>query len=177
MCDFRCARISSPSSRAGSGEGVPKSRGIVCPAHDVARCFAALLERVDAPLRIFSVSLPCAASATQARLGRTHVCHNGYDPPTWAAVSGGADAPHARGHGEEHVRVASSLSPAPRALLLSQARPSAACAITALPTRYGLAIPSALFRVLLLRRVRLLLPLAPRHCRQGFASALAQTPP
>ena len=47
----------------------------------------------------------------------------------------------------------SDLTPASRALLLSQAGP-----------RDDVTIPSALFRVLLLRRLRLPLPLAPRRC-------------
>ena len=103
-----------------------------------------------------------------------------YDAPPWSAVSGGAEAPIARGRGEEladplrgwqrvaarasDVRICelhlANLPPASRALLLSQAGPCASRTITVLPTRYDLTIPNALFRVLLLRRVRLPLPLA-----------------
>ena len=56
------------------------------------------------------------------------------------------------------------LTPASRALLLSQAGQFASRALNVLPTRDDVAIPSAQFRVLLLRRLRLPLPLAPRRC-------------
>ena len=78
-----------------------------------------------------------------------------YHAPTWATVSGGADAPPARGRGEEPAdplrgwqRVAvrasdertcelhlANLSPASRALLLSQAGQFAARAIPYSPPR------------------------------------------
>ena len=58
-----------------------------------------------------------------------------------------------------------SCTPASRALLLSQAGPFAARALNVLPTRDEISIPSAQFRVLLLRGLRLPLPLAPRRCR------------
>ena len=59
----------------------------------------------------------------------------------------------------------SHLNPASRALLLSQAGPHAGRALTALPTSAAVALPSEHLRVLLLRRLRLPLPLAPRVCR------------
>ena len=117
------------------------------------------------------VPLPCAPAAAQAR---ARVC----------AVSGGAEAPPARGRvaepadplrGWRRVPARASdericelhpanLPPAARALLLSQAGPVAARPHR-MRTQYDLTIPSAPHRVLLLRRVRLPLPLAPRHCR------------
>ena len=57
------------------------------------------------------------------------------------------------------------LPPTSRALLLSQSGPHSARALTALPTHEAVVIPSAHFRVPLLRRLRLPLPLAPRTCR------------
>ena len=57
-----------------------------------------------------------------------------------------------------------TLPPASRALLLSQAGPHAACCFTVCPTHEAVTIPAAEFRVLLLRRLRLPLPLAPRVC-------------
>ena len=54
--------------------------------------------------------------------------------------------------------------PASRALLLSQAGPHAACCFTVCPTHEAVTIPAAEFRVLLLRRLRLPVPLAPRVC-------------
>ena len=53
---------------------------------------------------------------------------------------------------------------ASRALLLSQAGPHAGRAFTVFPTSAELTVPSPLFRVLLLRRLRLPLPVTPRTC-------------
>ena len=61
------------------------------------------------------------------------------------------------------------LDPASRALMLSQAGPCGARALTALPTAPEFRLQSSHFRVLLLRRLRLPLPLAPRQCRCGGA--------
>ena len=63
----------------------------------------------------------------------------------------------------------SDLDPASRALLLSQEGDGASCALTALPTSADLVVPDAEYRVMLLRRLRLPLPFAPRHCRCGRA--------
>ena len=59
------------------------------------------------------------------------------------------------------------LSPASRALLLSQAGPHSGRVFTVLPTSDDVTIASAQFRVLLLRRLRLPLALCPRTCRCG----------
>ena len=56
------------------------------------------------------------------------------------------------------------LTTASRALLLSQAGPHAARVFTVLPTWDEFTVPSPLFRVLLLRRLRLPLPFGPSHC-------------
>ena len=53
---------------------------------------------------------------------------------------------------------------ASRALLLSQAGPHAGRAFTVFPTSAELTVPPPLFRVLLLRRLRLPLPVTPRTC-------------
>ena len=62
----------------------------------------------------------------------------------------------------EHRR---SVGPAELALLDSQSGPFAARILTVHPTVLELAVDSALFRVLLLRKLRLPLPLAPARCR------------
>ena len=59
------------------------------------------------------------------------------------------------------------LSPASRALLLSQAGPHSGRVFTVLPTSDDVTIVSAQFRVLLLRRLRLPLALCLRTCRCG----------
>ena len=65
----------------------------------------------------------------------------------------------------------SHLDPASRALMLSQAGPGGSLAITVLPTAPELRLPSSHMRVLLLRRLRQPLPVAPRTCRCAFGCA------
>ena len=64
----------------------------------------------------------------------------------------------------EHRR---AVGPAELALLDSQSGPFAARLLTVRPVAPELALDSALFRVLFLRRLRLPLPLAPARCRCG----------
>ena len=59
------------------------------------------------------------------------------------------------------------IDPTSRALLLSQAGDAASCAFTALPTSADTRVPDAEYRVMLLRRLRLPLPLAPKRCPRG----------
>ncbi|OLP82561.1 hypothetical protein AK812_SmicGene36766 [Symbiodinium microadriaticum] len=63
----------------------------------------------------------------------------------------------------------SDLDPASRALMLSQAGPGGSRALTALPTAPEFRLPSSCFRVVLLRRLRLPVPIGPRRCRCGGA--------
>ena len=122
--------------------------------------------------------LPCA---TAAILARQHLCDCGFDAPEWSASPAprpdNPAVPRDRWPFKGWQRLAahacdkrayemhlSDLTPASRALLLSQAGPFAARAFDVTPTREDVTIPSALFRVLLLRRLRLPLPLAPRRC-------------
>ena len=127
-------------------------------------------------------ALPSTAAATHAR---AHLCDLGFEAPAWADLcSGAATAPPDPDHADDPWPVKgwqrsaaracdkrayethlSDLTPASRALLLSQAGPFASRALNLMPTRDDIAIPSAQFRVLLLRPLRLPLPLAPRRCR------------
>ena len=61
----------------------------------------------------------------------------------------------------------SRLSDQEQALIRSQAGPGAGSALTALPTGSATTIPSHLFRIVLLRRLRQPLPLSERSCRCG----------
>ena len=61
------------------------------------------------------------------------------------------------------------LDPASRATLLSQAGPGGSVAAAALPTRDEFRLQDDTFRCVLLRRLRLPLPLEPRACRCGGA--------
>ena len=59
------------------------------------------------------------------------------------------------------------LDPTSRALLLSQGGDAASCAPTAFPTSADTRVPDDEFRVMLLRRLRPLLPLAAKRCACG----------
>ena len=65
------------------------------------------------------------------------------------------------------VSILSQLVPAERAMLHSQGGPLAGFPFTAVPVHPHVRFDSDLFRVLLLRRLRLLLPLSSRTCRCG----------
>ena len=69
-------------------------------------------------------------------------------------------------HFREHV-LFDRLPPRDRAQVRSQAGPGASLALTALSTSYHTKIPAHLFRVVLLRRLRLPLPLTLHMCRCG----------
>ena len=61
--------------------------------------------------------------------------------------------------------LSASLDPASRALLLSQSGPMAARALTVSPTSPLTTLDSHILRIILLRRLRMPLPLSARHCR------------
>ena len=65
------------------------------------------------------------------------------------------------------VSILSQLVPAERAMLHSQGGPLAGLPLTAVPVHLHVRFDSDLFRVLLLRRLRLPLPLSSRTCRCG----------
>ena len=127
---------------------------------------------------------PSARAAEQAA---QHLRSQGFDAPPWASLlerdeaaaaprsqwEGGLSRPgwqHAAG-ASLHTRALETffadLAPASRALLLSQGGEAAGCAFTATPSSPDTAVPDAEYRVLLLRRLRLPLPLAPKHCACG----------
>ncbi|OLQ08844.1 hypothetical protein AK812_SmicGene7597 [Symbiodinium microadriaticum] len=109
-------------------------------------------------------ALPSTAAATHAR---AHLCDLGFEAPDWADLcSGAATAPPDPDHADDPWPVKgwqrsaaracdkrayethlSDLTPASRALLLSQAGPFASRALNLMPTRDDIAIPSAQFRV------------------------------
>ena len=127
---------------------------------------------------------PSARAAEQAA---QHLRSQGFDAPPWASLlerDEAAAAPRSQWEGGlsrpgwQHTAGASlhtraletlfaDLDPASRALLLSQGGEAAGCAFTATPSSPDTAVPDAEYRVLLLRRLRLPLPLAPEHCACG----------
>ena len=110
----------------------------------------------------------------------------GFPAPTWANLLATSPATACRRHdpsgfgrpGWQHAATTatdkrvletlfSELDPTSRALLLSQAGEAASCAFTAFPTTFDTRVPDEEYRVMLLRRLRLPLPLAPRRCSCG----------
>ena len=137
-------------------------------------------ERLLAALRDNRAArLPSLLAATQAA---AYLTTQGYAVPSWDEAISNVPGPqpqpdepadflrgwqrrasHACDERALETHLA-DLSPASRALLLSQAGPHAARAFTVLPTSGDVAIPDSHFRVLLLRRLRMPLPLGPRNC-------------
>ena len=127
---------------------------------------------------------PSARAAEQAA---QHLRSQGFDAPPWSSLlerdevaaaprsqwEGGLSGPgwqHAAGaslHTRALETLFADLDPASRALLLSQGGEAAGCAFTATPSSPDTAVPDAEYQVLLLRRLRLPLPLAPKHCACG----------
>ena len=142
---------------------------------DVATAFVQELE--GAP----EGALGALARATTSLTG---VC--GFEPPTWQVlIEGTRPSPvepealepggdrgwkHVVSSKVEHEHrevVFGRLRPSARAQVRSQAGPGAGLALSATPTHFLTRIPSHLFRVVMLRRVRLPLPPSLHTCRCG----------
>ena len=105
----------------------------------------------------------------------------GFEPPSWRALAAGLRPPHDQEQEksgwqheassrieQEHRESLFRVLPEPeRALLRSQGGSGAGAAVQTCPTCPLTRIDPALFRVLLLRRLRLPLPLSIRNCRCG----------
>ena len=129
---------------------------------------------------------PASPAVTAANLASAVLTNSGFRPPSWLALAEGARPPLTNCHrvfgdfarGWQRAATApvdrealetlfSDISPASRALLLSQAGPGGSTVLTTLPTRPEYAMHDDAFRVTLLRRLRLPLPPTARVCRCG----------
>ena len=130
---------------------------------------------------------PCLMAAAEARRTLTGV--RGFEPPSWQAVAEGARPvilppdeyePGGARQGWQHEaasrteevfrdNIFDTLSDRDRALIRSQAGPGAGVALRVAPTNRLTTIEPHLFRVVLLRRLRLPLPLS---VRAGVAAPL-----
>ena len=109
-----------------------------------------------------------------------------FDPPTWEALAAGARPPIMEpeemepggGRGWQHAAASKvehqhreewfvHMRPSHRAQVRSQAGPGAGMALSSAPVNFLTRIPPHLFRVVLLRRLRLPLPLSLHTCRCG----------
>ena len=144
----------------------------------VAHCFVEQLE--GNPLTSF-----LSAAAASVRILRGTM---GFDPPTWQSLCEGARPellepddfePGMERGGWQHEAASrverqfreevlfEQMTPQARALVRSQSGPGGNMALTTAPTSVLTKIPPHLFRVVLLRRLRLPLPLSQHPCRCG----------
>ena len=142
-------------------------------------------DRIVVALDVVNHTLALSAARSA---GRQLIGVEGFDPPSWRALSLGArpamlepdDFEHGTArHGWQHEassrverehrerRIMPSLADSEKAMLRSQSGPGAGLALSATPSKYSCRIATHLFRVLLLRRLRLPLPLVSRTCRCG----------
>ena len=139
----------------------------------------AFLRDLEAP----APHVPClrAAATTRAELSLAD-----WTPPSWRELCDGVPAPTLQEDGpstfvrgwqgaaasavarRQCEQLLSTLDPSSEALLRSQQGPFASRFLTTVPTCPALSYPSHLFRVLLLRRLRLPLPLSQRYCRSAL---------
>ena len=141
-----------------------------------------LTHQILEQLNTHSQAPPALQAAADA--ART-VAATGWEPPTWAAIASSqtqapapppapAEGPFARGwqhkasttaHAWLKAELFNAIPPASQALITSQSGPFASRTFTTTPYTNDFAYPSHLFRILLLRRLRLPLPLFARTCR------------
>eukprot|EP00434_Breviolum_minutum_P043514 symbB.v1.2.038794.t1/scaffold6177.1/size20301/1 len=141
-----------------------------------------LTHQILEQLNTHSQAPPALQAAADA--ART-IAATGWEPPTWAAIASSqtqapapppapAEGPFARGwqhkasttaHARLKAELFNAIPPASQALVTSQSGPFASRAFTTIPYTNDFAYPSHLFRILLLRRLRLPLPLFARTCR------------
>ena len=141
-----------------------------------------LTHQILEQLNTHSQAPPAFQAAADA--ART-IAATGWEPPTWAAIASSqtqaptpppapAEGPFARGwqhkasttaHARLKAELFNAIPPASQALVTSQSGPFASRAFTTIPYTNDFAYPSHLFRILLLRRLRLPLPLFARTCR------------
>ena len=127
------------------------------PVQDLAQASAALAEAGFAVPRWADLPRHCPAPAPDdAGPDDPDVPYRGWQRSASRVLDDRASAEHRR-----------AVGPAELALLDSQSGPFAARLLTVRPVGPELALDSALFRVLLLRRLRLPFPLAPARCRCG----------
>ena len=141
-----------------------------------------LTHQILEQLNTHSQASPALQAAADA--ART-LAATGWEPPTWAAIASSqtqapapppapAEGPIARGwqhkasttaHARLKAELFTAIPPASQALVTSQSGPFASRAFTTIPYTNDFAYPSHLFRILLLRRLRLPLPRFARTCR------------
>ena len=124
-------------------------------------------------------------SVTEVQAAARDLANTGFQVPSWQAIASGLRPQQetelelgdfakgwqrnasADGDAAEQENLFLDFDPASRALLLSQSGTYAGRVFTVFPTQTEYRISQAAFRVLLLRRLRLPLPISVRFCRCG----------
>ena len=120
----------------------------------------------------------CPSLHAASRAARELTVVEGFEPPTWDALANGlrpSQEPSVVGNMRPHRRVERQFrigmmerkAEHEQALFRSQSGPMAGMALTASPSSFSTRIDPHLFRVILMRRLRLPLPLSVRQCRCG----------
>ena len=152
-----------------------------------ANCLAMVQQRHPSVAEEMIVGLdrdlaPCLAAVRHCR---EVLAEANFHPPGWRGLGSGGSRPCGRSGPNQpkfgwqqcasrsletkhlNERVWPGMTDAERALLRSQRGPLASAAVTALPTSRATRMDGQPFRILLLRRLRLPLPLSSRTCRCG----------
>ena len=129
-----------------------------------------------------TAAVPSLQAITEAQ---QQLQHHGFNPPSWEELAAGRAAPPHLGPDQAHPTLGQGwqrhaaqsshhsfrqelrnhLGPASQALLDSQSGPHASRAFTTIPFGPDTTYQPHIFRILLLRRFRLALPLSARRCR------------
>ena len=126
-----------------------------------------------------TAAVPSLQAITEAQ---QQLQHQGFNPPSWEELAAGRAAPPHLGPDQPHPtlgqgwqrqsshhsfpqELCNHLDPASEALLDSQSGPHASRAFTTIPFGPDTTYQPHIFRILLLRRLRLALPLSARRCR------------
>ena len=129
-----------------------------------------------------TAAVPSLQAITEAQ---QQLQHHGFNPPSWEELAAGRAAPPHLGPDQAHPTLGQGwqrhaaqsshhsfrqelrnhLDPASQALLDSQSGPHASRAFTTIPFGPDTTYQPHIFRILLLRRLRLALPLSARRCR------------
>ena len=174
---FRCGGLGLRSAEASRHEAHWASWADTLPTlqHRLPGLHDQLLHLLTGEVRGVPTDVDAACRAAR------EVRQTGFAAPPWTALPTAPPAcPHPSrepdpAHGwqriacqarddAESAALLSSLDTAARALMLSQAGTHASRAFTAFPTAAEFRVENPLFRIMLLRRLRLPLPISPRHC-------------
>lgn len=170
-------RAHLPLALGGLGFLGLQSAAVLAPAAYWASTIHSSNVSILRPLSLSPASNPSRARGSRHTAGRRlepsrrDLVDGALSPPT---ADTAIDGPTTRGwqqtaahvtHASCRTQLLADLDPASQALLISQSGPRSSRAFATIPISPEFTYPSHIFRILLLRRLRLELPLAARTCR------------